>query len=244
MALTLGVAAAAVLLGALVRGYAGFGASMFWVASLSLIYAPASVVPTVLALEVLASLLLLPSVLGEIHWRSMGWMLLGTVLTMPAGVALLSVLPARGMRIVVAVAILVATLALASGLRLAGQPGRWTALAGGSVSGVVNGSTGMGGPPAVLLYFSGATAHDVGRATLIGYFLGTDAIGFAMMAAAGLVDTQVLWHTAVFAPPALAGIAAGKLVFVRTQGRGLRGVVLVLLLALSVAMLVRAWLLG
>lgn len=242
MALTL--AAAAVLLGALVRGYAGFGASMFWVASLSLIYPPASVVPTVLALEVLASLLLLPSVIKEVHWRSMGWMLLGTVLTMPAGVALLSVLPAREMRIVVAVAILLATLALASGLRLSGHPGRWTALAGGSVSGVVNGSTGMGGPPAVLLYFSGATAHQVGRATLIGYFLGTDAIGFAMMAAAGLVDGQVLWHSVIFAPLAFAGTAAGKSVFVRTRGRGLRGVVLALLLSLSVAMLARAWFLG
>ena len=64
--MTLLAAAVAVLLGALVRGYTGFGASMFWVASLALIYPPSGVVPTVLLLEVLASLVLVPSVWREV----------------------------------------------------------------------------------------------------------------------------------------------------------------------------------
>jgi uncharacterized membrane protein YfcA len=233
-------AAVAVLAGALVRGYTGFGASMFWVASLSLIYAPAGVVPTVLALEVLSSLALLPSVARHVHWRSMSWMLAATLVTMPVGVALLSVLSAQSMRVMVASAILFATLALASGLRLTGRPSACTALAAGAVSGVVNGSTGIGGPPAVLLYFSGTTEHQAGRATLIAYFLGTDAAGFALMAVAGLVDRSVLVHAAVFAPLALAGIAVGQSLFRRTGGHGFRAVVLVVLGLLSAAMLVRA----
>jgi uncharacterized membrane protein YfcA len=237
-------AALAVMAGALVRGYTGFGASMFWVASLSLIYPPAGVVPTVLALEVLASLTLLPAVIGKVHWRSMSWMLAATVVTMPLGVALLSVLPARPMRILVAVAILAGTLALASGVRLARSPGTRAALAAGSVSGVVNGSTGIGGPPAVLLYFSGATEHQVGRATLIAYFLGTDALGFAMMAGAGLVDHRVLLHAAIFAPLALAGIWLGQRRFARSSGARFRTVVLAVLGVLSVAMLLRALFLG
>lgn len=233
-------AAVAVLAGALVRGYTGFGASMFWVASLSLIYPPAGVVPTVLVLEVLASLTLLPSVAREVRWRSMALMLAATVATMPLGVVLLSVLPARPMRLLVAAAILAGTLALASGYRLAGHPGPRTTLAAGTVSGIVNGSTGIGGPPAVLLYFSGTTAEEVGRATLIAYFLGTDSAGFSMMAAAGLVDRGVLLHAAVFAPLALAGIAVGQRVFRRTGGRGFRTVVLAVLALLSIGMLVRA----
>lgn len=234
------VATAAVLVGALVRGYTGFGASMFWVASLSLVYAPASVIPTVLVLEVLASTALLPAVVGKVHWSSMSWMLGATVLTMPLGIALLSVVPAQPMRVVVAVAILLGTLALATGARLSARPGRGTALLAGSVSGVVNGSTAIGGPPAVLLYFSGTADHAVGRATLIAYFLATDAIGFAMMAAAGLVERPVLVHAAVFAPVALVGIGAGQWAFRRSEGRNFRAVVLAVLAVLSVTMLVRA----
>jgi hypothetical protein len=174
----------------------------------------------------------------------MSWMLAATVVTMPLGVALLSVLPARPMRILVAVAILAGTLALASGVRLARSPGTRAALAAGSVSGVVNGSTGIGGPPAVLLYFSGATEHQVGRATLIAYFLGTDALGFAMMAGAGLVDHRVLLHAAIFAPLALAGIWLGQRRFARSSGARFRTVVLAVLGVLSVAMLLRALFLG
>lgn len=238
------LAAVAILLGALVRGYTGFGASMFWVASLSLIYPPVSVVPTVLALEVLASLLLLPKVFGEVHWKSMRWLLASTVATMPIGIALLSALPERQMRVVVAVSILAATIAVACGVKLAGRPGPVAALAAGSVSGVVNGSTGMGGPPAVLLYFSSTSPTEVGRATLIAYFLGTDAIGFALMAAYGLVNPLVLTHTAVFAPLALVGIAVGQRAFARTGGTGFRAIVLGVLILLSLAMLGRAAVFG
>lgn len=237
-------AAGAVLLGALVRGYAGFGASMFWVASLSLIYAPASVVPTVLALEVLASVTLLPSVLDRVQWRPMAWMLAATAATMPFGVVLLSVLPAREMRVVVALAILAGAVAMGCGLRLKAAPGPGLAVGAGTVSGLVNGSTGIGGPPAVLLYFSGAEAHDVSRATLIAYFLGTDAIGFAMMAVAGLVDGQVLLQTALFTPLALGGVVVGQILFACTGGHGFRNVVLAVLVTLSVAMLARALFIG
>lgn len=234
------IACFAVLVGAIVRGYAGFGASMFWVASLSLIYAPATVVPTVLMLEVLASLILLPSVLGHVQWRSMSWMLAATIVTMPFGVALLAVLPERPMRLIVAVAILLGTVAMASGVKLAGEPGRRTALTAGSVSGLINGSTGIGGPPAVLLYFSGDTEAKVGRATLIAYFLATDAVGTVYMAIYGLVDTTVVTHAVIFAPLALIGIFVGKQTFRLVGDRGYRKVVIAVLFALSVAMLVRA----
>jgi uncharacterized membrane protein YfcA len=237
--ITLAVASVAVLVGAVVRGFTGFGASMFWVASLSLLYAPASVVPTVMALEVLASLLLLPAVRRQIHWRSMRWLFLSTVLTMPLGVYLLSVVPDRQMRLVVALVILAATVTVASGAGLARQTGAGAAVTAGSVSGVFNGATGIGGPPVVLFYLSGATSNEVGRATLVAYFLGIDAIGFAMMAGFGLVDTAVLVHTAILAPLALGGVALGQVAFHRSGGAGYQGVVITVLLLLSVGMLVR-----
>lgn len=237
--LTAAFAGAAILAGALVRGYSGFGASMFWVGTLSLVFAPATVVPTVLALEVLASLVLSTGVRGRVEWRSMSWLLLGTVVTMPLGVQLLTVLPERPMRVVVALAVLAGTLTLAVGVRAASPVGRGTALVAGGVCGVVNGSTGIGGPPAVLLYFSRATAHDVSRATLIVYFLATDAIGLLMMSWAGLVDGTVAAQAALLAPLAVVGILAGQQLFRRTGGRSFRGVVLGILAVLSLAILVR-----
>lgn len=237
---TVVIACFAVLVGAVVRGYTGFGASLFWVASLSLIYSPSNVVPTVLILEVLASLVLLPAVVGHVEWRGMSWMLGATIITMPLGVVLLSVLPEQPMRLVVAGAIFAATIAMAAGANLAGTPGRRTELTAGAVSGVINGCTGLGGPPAVLLYFSGDTEAKVGRATLIAYFLATDAFGSLFMGIGGLIDRPVLSHAVIFAPLALVGIYAGQRAFSVVSDRGFRKVVIVTLLLLSMAMLARA----
>lgn len=229
----------AVLIGALVRGYTGFGASMFWVSSLSLIYPPTSVVPSVLLLEVAAGLLLVPMIAAEVTWREVAFLLVATTATMPLGVVLLSVVPARGMRLVVAVALLGATVAMAAGVNLTGRPGVRSILIAGAVTGVITGSTGIGGPPAVLLYF-GTAADQAKRATLIAYFLGADALGVAMMAAARLVDRGVLIHAAAFTPVALLGIAVGQRIYRRHGERGFRRVVIGVLVALSLGLLLRA----
>lgn len=63
-----------------------------------------------------------------------------------------------------------------------------------------------------------------------------DVADFPFMATAGLVDSSVLLHAAVFAPLAVGGIALGEVGFRRHGGHAFRGLVLGVLL-LSVAIL-------
>lgn len=226
-----------VALGAVLRGFAGFGASMFWVASLCVLFPPAGVVPTVLAIEVVASVLLLPRVAGRVHWSSMRWLLAGTLVAIPAGAALLVVLPEQPMRIVVAGGVLLAALMLLSGVATPMRPSARSGLLAGVVSGVMNGSTGIGGPPAIVLYFSGATAAEVGRATLIVYFLITDAAALAYLACFSLVDGTVLGHSLVLTPVVLVGVLVGQRLFDVRGSERLRGLVPYLLLVLALGTL-------
>ena len=92
----------------------------------------------------------------------------------------------------------------------------------------------------MLLYFSPGKEVAVGRATLIAYFLATDAFGFAYMAIYGLVDRPVLVHAAVFVPLAVLGILIGQRVFRRHGAQGFHTAMLVILLVLGVAILVRS----
>lgn len=75
----------AVLVGAFVKGFAGFGASMVWVTSLSLVLPPLQVVPMVLMFEVATSMGLLRHVWRQVEWRSLWLLLLGTCLATPSG---------------------------------------------------------------------------------------------------------------------------------------------------------------
>ena len=115
--LLLAYGAAAIFAAAFVRGFSGFGSSMIWISSLTLILPPREVVPMVLLFEVAASLALLPGVWREIHWRSLRWILAGTALATPFGVYLLVVLAADAVRIGIAVVVLAAVALIWRGSR-------------------------------------------------------------------------------------------------------------------------------
>lgn len=221
------------VLGGLVRGFGGFGASMVWVAGMSLFVNPSSVVPTVLILEVLASLQLLPGVWRRVHWSSLRWLLVGVLVGLPLGMWVLVSVPDRPLRLTIAVTVAVAAVLMATGTGRAELPGRPGTIGVGTVSGALNGAFAMGGPPAILMYFSSPGHAAVGRASLIAYFLCTDVLGTVTASAAGLVDGDVVVQSLALWPIVLVSVAIGAAVQRRTDEAMLRRSVLWLLVPLA-----------
>ena len=232
--------AVAVLAGAWLKGYTGFGASMLWMTSLSLLLPPLQVVPMVLMFEVVTSIALLPRVWKDVRWRSIGLLLLGTWAATPIGIHALSSLPAAPIRVALAAAVFIAAILILRGFALANEPGRFATIGVGLAGGVLNGSMGIVGPPVILFYFSSPIGVAAGRASIITYFIGTDSIGTLMFAAQSLIDASVYWRTALFVPILIAGVAAGNRGFVRTDPETFKKMALFVLMALSVLLLARA----
>ena len=109
---------------AVVRGYSGFGFSLLAVTALSLAMPPAEVVPSLFMLEVAASLHLLPGIWNDIHWRSIGPLLLGCLVGTPFGVWLLANAPAAPMLLGLGIVVLFFTILLWRGFALKSMPGR------------------------------------------------------------------------------------------------------------------------
>ena len=231
---------AAVLAGAWLKGYTGFGASMLWMTSLSFVLPPLQVVPMVLMFEVVTSIALLPQVWKDVRWRSIGLLLLGTWAATPIGIHALSSLPAAPIRMALAAVVFIAAFLILRGFALTKEPGRLATAGVGLMAGVLNGSMGIVGPPVILFYFSSPVGVAAGRASIITYFIGTDSVGTLMFAAQGLIDESVWWRTAVFAPILIAGVAAGNRGFVKTDPETFRRVALFVLMALSVLLVARA----
>ncbi len=222
-----------------VRGYSGFGSSLVAVTGLALVLAPATVVPALYVLEVVASLMLLPTTWRQAHWPSLRWMLAGCVLGTPVGVAVLAYLSVGATRRLVFAAVFVSALTLWRGFSLPGMPGRGRAAVAGALSGLLNGAVGVSGPPAIVLYFASPAAAGVSRASLSVLFLFTDAMALPAAGAAGLLTAQVLLLTVLVLPALLAGVWAGKLRFERVQPETFRRTALLLLMGLSAAGLLR-----
>jgi uncharacterized membrane protein YfcA len=123
--LSLLLVVAIIFVAAGVRGYSGFGFAMIGVAGISVFASPAVAVPTVLVLEVLVGLMLLPPVFRRIEWRPVLTLLAGAVVLTPLGAIVLIRLPADLARIGIAAVIAIAALLLVRSLLRVQRVGQW-----------------------------------------------------------------------------------------------------------------------
>lgn len=232
--LILGISSFIVFLAAIVRGYSGFGFSLLVITALSLLMAPAAIIPSMFMLEIAASLHLLPGIWKDIHWRSLAPLIIGCAIGTPLGVWLLANVPAAPMQVALAVFVLVAVYLLWRGYALKSMPGTAASGAVGAASGLANGAFGIGGPPAILFYFASPAGHEAGRASLIAYFLMTDVIGLPFLANQGLITRNAFYMALLFLPALILGNWIGARGFKSADPETFRKWVLILLGVLAV----------
>ena len=231
--LQLALASGFVFLAAIVRGYSGFGFSLLAITALSLVYAPAQVIPAIFLLEIAASLHLLPSIWREVHWRSLAGLMVGALIGTPLGVHALANFPQAPMTLALALFVLVATALLWRGFALKSMPNAPATVAVGTATGIANGAFGIGGPPVVLFYFASPAGNTAGRASLIAYFLFTDVVGLGFLAREGLVTRQAGLLALSFLPALALGVWLGARSFKTADPARFRKIVLVVLAILA-----------
>ena len=101
-----------IFVAAFIRGFTGFGLAVVGVPLLSLFFAPAEIVPSIMILAIIAGLQLIPKI-----WRSVDWKLLlptviGAAIGTPLGTWLLAGVSANVMRVLIGIAVLAASLAV------------------------------------------------------------------------------------------------------------------------------------
>lgn len=232
------LASGLIFLAAVVRGYSGFGFSLLAITSLSLIFPPAQVIPAIFLLEIAASLHMLPSIWRDVHWRSLAFLLAGTILGTPIGVYFLANVPQAPMTLALALFVLAATALLWRGFALKTMPNAPATLAVGTATGIANGAFGIGGPPVILFYFASPAGHAAGRASLVAFFILTDVTGLIFLSREGLVTGEAGLLALAFLPALAAGVWLGSRSFRTADPARFRQIVLVILavLALMTAM--------
>jgi uncharacterized membrane protein YfcA len=229
-----------ILVAGIIRGYSGFGFSMIAVISLSLVMPPTEIVPVILVLEVVASVWLLPQIWRQIHWKSISWLSIGVLLGTPLGVYLLANVATRPMRVAIAIVVFVLALFLWNRASFKTVPGRVKTVMTGLVSGLLNGSATIGGPPVILFYLSTPTEAAVSRASMIALFLGTDTFAFMLCTVQGLVTPTTGIICASSLLPLLLGLGLGKHFFSRSKADVFRRLVIILLMVLALIALGRS----
>lgn len=227
------IAAAMTLLAGVVRGFAGFGAAIIQAPVFALLYPPAEAVATLAALGTVASLQLLPGVARESTPRQLAPLIALGLLAVPLGSLVLVTVAADTMRRAISAIVLVMVVALLGGVRYPGRPGPWSAAGVGALSGLLNGATGVGGPPVVLYFLAGPQTAATNRANLIVYYTFLNGCTAAALLWHGAYTPATVLRTAALWPVQVLSLWVGAWLFRRVGDTHYRRIAMLLMLAVA-----------
>lgn len=218
-----------------VRGFSGFGLSAVLVASGAFFVAPKTLIPSAQALEVLASLWMIPAVWRDVNWRWLTPMGLGYAISVPMGVLALAYAPQDAIRIGGCVALLFASACLLLNARPKLPDGFALRFSTGLVAGFMAGASSLGGMVASTILFAASIPAKPLRATLIVLFFGSAIYSLFWGSWHGVVSKATFANAAWLALPLLLGIAIGSRGFHIVSEAQFRKAVLSVLAILSIA---------
>ena len=220
--------------GGLVRGITGFGGAMMMAPMLSVLIGPVPTVVTALVSETAAALVMFPDALPKARWRTLIYLTLPALLTVPLGGYLLLTLDPGVARKMIAGVVVVSSLLLLLGVRYSGSPRAATSIVLGGLVGALLGATSVGAPPVILYLLSGPDPVAVTRANLTVFVTAISVIGLVMLAAAGAISAKLGISALAFSVVFLLATWLGGKLFVRLSETSVRRFALVLMLGVSV----------
>lgn len=203
------LAGVVVMLAAMTQGLTGFGFALVSVPVLMLFEDAHLVIVTTLILGLVLNGFILLQVRGRVSWRKAGLITAGSLLGVPFGSYMLTVLDSGALKTVVAALVVLFSVPLLLGYSARFRHGRLASLLAGTVSGALQGSTGMGAPPVVLFMANQGLPKEVFRGMMVVRSTAASALSVMVLAPTGMIDSTVALHSLLLVPALAIGMAAG-----------------------------------
>lgn len=203
------LAFAAGFAGGIVRGYCGFGFALAAVPVLTLAVSPVEAVPAVLPLELAIGAATFATQREHARRELLGLLCAGTLVGTPLGIFVLASTPAHVMKALIGVFVLVgvAIILLKPGSKALLR--RIPLFGVGLTSGLLNGSSGMSGPPAIVALLGSDLPAAPARATLMAFIAFSAFLGIVLGLFKGFYTPATLSWVLLMLPGAVVGGVAG-----------------------------------
>ncbi|KQT52970.1 hypothetical protein ASG54_07615 [Aureimonas sp. Leaf460] len=217
------------------RGFSGFGAALIFIPLASAVVGPKLASATLLVVDAILTLGMLPAAFRLADRREVATMALGAVVGVPLGTLALAVVDPVLLRWAICSLAFLLLLFLISGWRYLGRPHTALTVGVGGIAGVFSGAAQLGGSPVVAYWLSGSSAGARVRANVIAYFAVSTVISIASYLVGGLFEARVFLLCALAAPTYAIGLRLGSTLHRTTDERHFRRVCFVLIGASAVA---------
>ena len=219
----------AVCVGGIVRGFTGFGSALIIIPALTLAFDPLQAVVMHSIMEIPVVLGLAPTAVRHADRRIVLPMIALLCITTPIGAAILSTVNVDFLKIAISFAVLAMVCLLAVQDRVSALLGTRGTLVGAAAGGLIQGATGVGGPPIVTTLMARGDPPVTARGNVIAAMSSVIAISLVAFTAFGLITRETLVTGALAAPICLLATVGGMLAFRAFGGRHHRSVTLVVL---------------
>ncbi len=236
------VAVFAALLAGGVSGLTGFGLALIAVPLLLLVYEPATVVVLVFVLSVFISVAVVWDSWHDADRRLVVSLLAPAAVGVFAGAEVLYYADPLHIRLGVGVVVVVSALLLLREVRIPGAGGWIGTMVAGSTSGLLSTSTGLAGPPVVLLFAARRIPKHAFRGSSALYFLVMSFVGLAALSNRGLLDAAHIPLALALVPAAFLGKVLGTALLKKVSDSTFRVVTLgVVILTGALGAATAAW---
>ena len=199
----------AILVASVTSGLTGFGFSLVTVPLLVNVLPPRTVVPIVLTLSNLIHFLILVETRKWIDVKRIWPLIIAGMAATPLGTYLLLVLDDHTLKVLIGLVTAFTALALLAGFKRPVQNEKLAFGPVGVASGLLHGSTGMGGPPTILFFSNQGTEKQVFRANLTFFFTLLSLSAVTSQLLGGLLTREILAYCLWFLPALLLGVLTG-----------------------------------
>ena len=189
-----------VILSGFLRGFIGFGSGLLMIPILSFFYSPIFAMVFNIVIEIPATIYLTFVGIKKSNLREITPMMFTMMLTIPFGTIFLVSVDEQIIRTLMSLLLIFFVILIATGWRIKSTITKYVLVLGGAISGLMQGATGMGGPPYVTVLLSKNDSDDVARANILVITSGLVISAIISLYYFGLFTKDILLTGAISAP--------------------------------------------
>ena len=189
-----------VIFSGFLRGFIGFGSGLLMIPILSYFYSPVFAMVFNIVIEIPATIYLTFVGIKKSNLREITPMMFTMMLTIPFGTIFLVSVDEQIIRTLMSLLLIFFVILIATGWRIKSTITKYVLVLGGAISGLMQGATGMGGPPYVTVLLSKNDSDDVARANILVITSGLIISAIISLYYFGLFTKDILLTGAISAP--------------------------------------------
>ena len=189
-----------VIFSGFLRWFIGFGSGLLMIPILSYFYSPVFAMVFNIVIEIPATIYLTFVGIKKSNLREITPMMFTMMLTIPFGTIFLVSVDEQIIRTLMSLLLIFFVILIATGWRIKSTITKYVLVLGGVISGLMQGATGMGGPPYVTVLLSKNDSDDVARANILVITSGLVISAIISLYYFGLFTKDILLTGAISAP--------------------------------------------